>query len=588
MKRLLKEKEKKYRHKLYEATVLKEIQDRINYSLDIEKVIDIIASNLENLIPYSTASSLLLKNDKLIFNTKVKEPVNTAFITRVKNNCLASLLVLLNEPLPAEDHSVSRARIVQKGERQDWAGLPKLIEEKQSGAPLNENNNSTLSSFFNIPLIVNEKIQGIINISSTHQHFYKEEEMTIVYKIADLATHALSRLQEISIREKGKLISLITSLKDGVFMVDTNSQITVINKTAKDFLDLQKDNPTITQLLASLPNSYNFVDKIEKAITLNQKIEEKDVQHNTGKTLNITITPVLDVTAEEEPKVIGASFLIQDVTLEKSLSKMKEDFTNIIVHELRSPLTSIKASTEMLTEQNNLTEEDKKRLINIISNQTIKMLDEVATILDAAKLDTGLFSVRKTNGDFKKVIEDTIEAFRMVARNKSVNLVSHIDPFLPPAQFDNHHMRRVISNLLTNSFKFTPSGGTVTLRAWLAPRSLGEVGATPEKIFVSVSDPGSGIPKDKQYLLFSKFTQIRNANGAIGTGLGLYVAKGIIEAHNGTISLESEPNKGTTITFNIPADTTLQPPQTLPAGLSAETQALENSPSEKPINTINN
>lgn len=573
-KRILKEKNKKSQLKTYEATILKEIQDHIGYSFDLEKIIDIIISSLENIISYSTASSLVLKNDKLIFKTKISEPVSTNFLTQVKSICLKSLLTLSDEP------------------------LPELIEEELSGIALNESINSMPSSFFNIPLIVNKKIHGIISICSNRPHLYKEEEMTTLYKITGLANHALSRLQEIFITEKGKLTSLITSLEDGVFMVDVNNQITIINKAAKDILDLQKDNPTITQLLVSLPNSYNFCDKIKKTITLNQKIEEKDIQHGTGKTLNITITPVLDALTQEETKVIGASFLIHDVTLEKSLSKMKEDFTNIIVHELRSPLTSIRASTEMLTEQNNLTEEDKKHLINIIDNQTVKMLDEVATILDSSKLDIGLFTVQKTKGDFKKTIEETIESFRIAARNKSINLISHIDPFLPQTQFDKHHMRQAINNLLSNSLKFTPEGGTITVRSWFTPHSFDEIKLTPqsspqkdepsshtkrdeteyfrdstpqnklksetEKIFVSVSDTGSGIPKNKQHLLFSKFAQIKNTNGAVGTGLGLYIVKGIIEAHGGTISLESEPDKGTTIIFNIPIDATIQPSQAPP------------------------
>ena len=551
MKRLLDEKERKYRHQLYKATVLREIQERMGYSLDIKKVIDIITDSLTNLFPYSSASSLILKNDKLIFETKINEPVNKDFVAQVKDNCLKSWATLLNEP------------------------IPKTIEEKINGIPPS-GNNSTPHSFFNIPLIVNEKIHGIINISSTKQHLYKEEEMTTLYKMTGLATHTLSRLQEILIREKGKLTSLISSLEDGVFMVDINSKITAINKNAKDFLNLQKDNPTITELLSSLPNSYNFVDKIEKAITLNQKIEEKDIQHGTSQTINITITPVLDALTPEEANVIGASFLIRDVTLEKSLSKMKEDFTHIIVHELRSPLTSIKASTEMLTEQKNLAEEDKKRLICIINDQTVKMLDEVATILDAAKLDTGLFTLQKTNGDFKKIIEDTVESFQLIARNKSINLINHIDPFLPQAQFDSYHMRRVISNLLSNSFKFTPPGGTITVRAW----------PEPEKINVSVSDTGSGISQDKQHLLFSKFTQMRSANGPAGTGLGLYIVKGIIEAHDGTVSLESEPDKGTTITFTIPANIALQQPQPLPAlktSLPADLRTMAGLPGpEKP------
>lgn len=351
-------------------------------------------------------------------------------------------------------------------------------------------------------------------------------EISALKEIQDNMGHSLDM-------EKAKLTSLLASLEDGIFMVDENSQITAINKTAKDLLDIQKDNSEITQVLASLPNSYDFGDKIKKAITLKQKIKEKDIQCDNNKLLDITITPMPN----------GAFFLIHDATTEKTLSRTKEDFTNIIVHELRSPLASIKASAEMLTGTNDTTEEDKKSLIAIINDQAVKMLDEIATILDSSKLDTGLFTIKKTSGDFKNIIEDTIESFRIIAQKKSIDLISHIDQFLPQAKFDSYHMRRCLSNLISNSFKFTPEGGSITVRAWF----------TPGKIFVSVSDTGSGIPIEKQHLLFSKFTQIHNDNGATtSTGLGLYIVKGIIEAHGGTISLESEPNKGATFTFNIP------------------------------------
>jgi signal transduction histidine kinase len=518
LKRLLKKKEKKYQDKLYETTILEQIQNRIGYSLDTEKVTDVITGSIENLFVLSTTSSLVLKNGKLIFKTTIKEPVSTAFIMRVKENMLKSLTDLLKEPPPT------------------------LIDEKLEGGMLDEGNNHVLSSSFNIPLIINEKIQGLINISSTKTQLYKEEDMASLYRITNLAGNTLSRLQEVLTREKNKLTSLIGSLEDGVFMVDVNSQITVMNKTAKEFLHLEKANPTIIDVLSNLPNTYNFGDKIEKAIMQNQKIEEENIQHE-DKIVNITITPVIDSLPSLQPKVIGASFLIHDITLEKSLAKMKEDFTHIIVHELRSPLTSIKASTEMLTTQTNLTEEEKTHLTNIINSQTKKMLEEVSMILDAAKLDTGLFTIQKDKDDIKKVIEETVESFRILAKNKLITLTTHIDPGIPQAEFDNYQIRRVLNNLISNSLKFTSPNGTVNIRAWFVPR---------EKIIVSVVDTGSGIPKDKQHLLFSKFTQIQSAFTAVGTGLGLYISKGIIEAHGGTIALVSEPGKGTTITFTIP------------------------------------
>ena len=201
----------------------------------------------------------------------------------------------------------------------------------------------------------------------------------------------------------------------------------------------------------------------------------------------------------------------------------------------------------MLTAKTNLSEEEETRLISIINSQTKKMLDEVSMILDAAKLDSGLFIIQKTKDDIKKVLEEAVESFRVLAKNKSINITTHIDPLIPQAAFDSYQIRRVLNNLISNSLKFTSTSGTINVRAWF----------TQEKIIVSVVDSGPGIPKDKQHLLFSKFTQIQNANAAAGTGLGLYISKGIIEAHGGTISLESEENKGTTITFSIPIAPTI-------------------------------
>lgn len=553
LKRDLKEKDRKYQHRLYEATILKEIQDRIGYSLDIEKVIEIITSSLDNMFPYSTASSLVLKDGKLIFNTNVREAVSKSFLIRVKINMFNSFTALLNEPLPQPS----------KLEEE----VAKIIDNKITGVALEESNNLPVSSSYNIPLIIHGKTQGLINIASQFPGLYKEEDMAILHKITELANHTLSRLQEVLAMEKSKLVSLIGSLEDGIFMVDLKYQITTINKRAMELLKIRQENPELIDILSTLPNTYNFGDKIEKSIKFNQKIEERDIQLD-NKNLNITIIPVFDISPIHSPgwetRVIGASFVIQDTTHEKSLTKMKEDFTRIIVHELRSPLTSIKASSEMLTGDNKLTDDEKQKLFQIIRNQSDKMLDEISMILDAAKIETGVFTVQKVTGDIKKVIEELIEAFRETTQSKLINLVTNIDPFIPPLAIDSFQIRRVMNNLLTNSIKFTPSGGTITVRSWLSP----------EKVFISVSDTGSGIPKDKQHLLFSKFAQIQSANATIGTGLGLFISKGIIQAHNGTISVESEPNKGTTITIALP----LSPAQTLTAAPILSTTPIEQLP----------
>lgn len=510
------------KQRLYEITMLKEVQDRIGYSLDVEQVVSVITESLDTLFKYSTVSALIKKDDLLIFKTHIKEPVSRHYIEMVKVGMLNSYAAL-EESTP-----------------------PQVLDGNISGVATDDLSHTEPLSYFHFPIIVNDKTVSLLNVSSAQKDLYSEEEMTTLYKIANMASEALSRLEKILSLEKGKLMAMIGSLADGLFMVDVNGQLTVINDAAKDFLKIPKDNPTTIDLLSALPNSYELSSKIQRSINHKRVIEEKEVKIDE-KIFQIFITPVFDESITTEKKVIGASVLLHDITLEKSIAKMKEDFTNIMVHELRSPLTAIKASSELLMEPPApLSEEEKNKIIGLISGQSRKMLDEVSLILDAAKLEAGLFTIQKMPGDFKKLVHDRISVFTAQAHERFITLTEEIDSSIPTFSFDPIHMGQVINNLISNSLKFTQSGGTIKVTAKPAIGS----------IKVSVSDTGAGIPKNKQHLLFTKFTQLGNSeHGAVGTGLGLYIVKGVVEAHGGQVSVESEEGKGTTISFNIPIDT---------------------------------
>ena len=514
------------KQRLFVITMMKEIQERIGYSLEIEKVVDIIIGSLDALLQYTTVSVLVFEKEKMLFKTHVKEPVSRQYIETNKTALINAYIAIEN------------------------INAPMIPDGNISGVALDDLNRALPGSSFNVPLIVNDKVVSLINVSAMKPGAFTESEMTTLYKIAAQASDALSRLENILSIEKGKLMAMIGSLADGLFMVDVNGQLTVINNAAKDFLGIPKDNPSTIDLLSALPNSYDFSGKIQRAVNHKRVIEEKEVTIGE-KIFQIFITPVFDVSVTTEKKVIGVSVLLHDITLEKSVAKMKEDFTNVMVHELRSPLTAIKASSELLIDPPGpLSEEEKKKIIGLIAEQARKMLDEVALILDAAKLEAGLFTIQKIPGDLKKIIAERVQMFQSVAREKFINFVVDIDPSLPTFNFDPIHVGQVVNNLISNSLKFTSSGGTIKISAKPAIGS----------VIVSVTDTGAGIPKDKQHLLFSKFTQLSNAqHGSVGTGLGLYIVKGVVEAHGGTISLESEEGRGTTISFSLPLEMAAKP-----------------------------
>jgi signal transduction histidine kinase len=515
------ENEKKQKQRLYEITMLKEVQDRIGYSLDVDKVVDVITGSLDTLLDYSTVSALIYENDHFILKTHIKEGISRNYLESIKSTMHRSFTSLAGE------------------------AIPDRVEPRISGVAVDDLNHSPVTSYFNIPLIINDRAVALLCVASTKPNAYTEEEMTTLFKIAALASETLSRFENILSVEKGKLMAMIGSLADGLFMVDVNGQLTVINDAAKDFLDIPKENPTTIDLLSALPNTYDFSSKIQRAINHKRVIEEKEVSIDE-KVFQIFITPVFDESITTERKVIGASVLLHDITLEKSVAKMKEDFTNIMVHELRSPLTAIKASSELLMNPPGpLSDEEKNKIIGLISGQSRKMLDEVSLILDAAKLEAGLFTISKIPGDLKKLIQERVAVFAPQAHERFINLSVDIDPSIPNFKFDPIHIGQVVNNLISNSLKFTSSGGTVHLAAKPAIGS----------VVISVSDTGAGIPKEKQHLLFSKFTQLGGTqNGVVGTGLGLYIVKGVVEAHGGQVSLESEEGRGTTITFTLPLE----------------------------------
>jgi signal transduction histidine kinase len=522
--REMRERESLEKQRLYQISILKQIQDKIGYSLDLEEIVDVITGSLKHLFPYSTAASILMRDSKLVLKINIEESVNANFLAEVRKTMLVSLGTLIG-------------------------GIPGDIEQKVQGLPLDETKSAPVASFFNIPLVIGNDFVGLINVSSKEKHFYKEDEVTILYQIVDQASNALLKLKNVLEVEKGKLMSMVSSLVDGVFMLDTNKNLLVINNAAKTFLELSTNKPVFSDILISLGTQYNLLDKINEALSKNTLIEDKEVIIG-DKVFQIFITPVLSANQSELNKPLGASILLHDITVEKSVAAIKEDFINMMVHELRAPLTAIKDSAELmvelLEETGNLEKDGEKKFLTIIDQQSKNLLGQIGQVLDAAKIETGKFSINKVASDIGKVAIDAVEPFLPEARKKQIYLSTEIASPLPKIEVDPSRITQVLNNLISNSLKFTPTNGKIIV----------SVKNSNDGLTIAVTDNGIGIPEDEQKDLFSKYYQIRTTPHQLakkGTGLGLYIAKGIVEAHDGTVGVKSEGlNKGSTIYFNLP------------------------------------
>jgi signal transduction histidine kinase len=532
-RKVLTQREEEQKQRAYYLLILKEIQDKIGYSLDIEEIVEVIIKSLKHLFPYTSASAVVIKDNKSVFKINLLEGVNRAYVDSVKKTMFDSLSILLGQ-------------------------LPEATDEQILGNRLDYTNPHFPLSFFNIPLLVNNRVVGLINISSIKPNLYSESEMTLLYEIAGQASNAVSRLEEVLETEKGKLVSLIGSLADGVIMIDDKKDVLLVNTAARNFLGVTRELPNFSDLISAVKDKYDLGTKIEECLNHSKAIEDRDVSL-AEKDFQIFINPVLGPNHTGNRKPIGISILLHDITLEKDLASVKEDFTNMVVHEIRAPLTAIKTSSELLLEKGDqLTEEEKLEMITIVKQQSKVLLNEVGSVLDASKIEAGRFTLNKSQGDLNKTIVLAIDALLPVAKKKQIGVEMKLADNIPLFNFDQIRITQVINNLFSNSLKFTRPGGKITIHSSVKPGF----------IVTSVTDTGMGVPKEEQSHLFSKFYQLKKTDEKVaikGTGIGLYIVKGIVDAHGGNAWVESpaspdlggEEGKGTTIFFSLPITKTV-------------------------------
>lgn len=381
--------------------------------------------------------------------------------------------------------------------------------------------------------------------------FYRKELTTRKLLTAE------KELQKMTDLEKDKLMAILGSLTDGVIVFDSTTTVSFINASGKKYLNIPSDRPTYTEIIQQFPQPIHLSEKLSEALSYNRIISLSEVAIHE-RIFRVSINPVYR--REEIPHdgtkshVIGATLLMQDLTHQQQLDKMKEDFTHMVIHELRAPLTAIKdAAAVMDSSDTSLDEASKKQLLKLIHDQSKVLLDQVSTILDAGKIERGKFTIQKTPSDIGKIISGEVSFFLPEAQKKQITLVAEIGNDLPQIPVDAVRFTQVITNLISNSLKYTDPGGMIKVTVDM--KNENQEGSH-NALCVSISDNGIGIPEEKQQAIFTKYSEIGNdtsgKNKRQSTGLGLYITKGIIDAHGGSISVQSAPGKGTTFTILLP------------------------------------
>jgi signal transduction histidine kinase len=227
----------------------------------------------------------------------------------------------------------------------------------------------------------------------------------------------------------------------------------------------------------------------------------------------------------------------------RRLSALRADFVSLVSHELRSPMAAVIGAARTLQERwRVLAPDQREAFLALIADETNRLADLIGDVLNTSQIEAGTFSYSFSDVDLGRLVEDAV-AMAGIGQDE-VRVTASVSPSLPAIRGDRERLRQVLANLIENAIKYSPSGDEVDVRAQ----------PVDGKVRISVADHGPGIPYDQQRLIFEKFGRADIPGGSKpGTGLGLFIARSIAEAHGGTIDVRSGPEAGSTFTLTLPA-----------------------------------
>jgi signal transduction histidine kinase len=285
-----------------------------------------------------------------------------------------------------------------------------------------------------------------------------------------------------------------------------------------------------------------------------RRVVEHRIETSDGtRTYRVTLAPLTDVkppgpensAAASGPQQAGVIAVVRDVTREKEVAEMKNDFVSLVSHELRTPLASIKAYVEMLIDGEAVDEKTTREFYEVIQNEANRLGRLIDNILNVSRIESGLMKPDRRAVSLGDVIKEAVNAITAQAEQKGVRLVQDLSAQPDRTSADRDMIHQAVVNLLNNAIKYTPEGGTITVQTAVDPAA--------GKLTARVSDTGVGIAAKDLPFVFDKFFRGDAVNRvACGTGLGLSLVKHIVEAlHGGRVFVQSELGKGSCFGFEL-------------------------------------
>jgi two-component system, NtrC family, sensor histidine kinase KinB len=507
----------------------------LNATMDMNKIYDLVLSYATDATKAPRGVVVLKRSERLLVPSQRGYPEDTFQDTAILQQGLTGRVLQTGQPIRTTDT------------RRETGYLPLIPNTR---------------SLLIVPILKGRDTLGLIMLESDNTGAFSEGDSHFVAQIANQAVIAIDNTQLFHrIREaRDNMQVILNAMEESIILIDTSGQIALANPRV-DLIELAAENllnQPITRLLEN--QSLEFAKKIGFASSdaLNQLLNNLrggDLSaypphsyeiHNDEfgvRYIQRQVIPVRDETLQ----TIGVLLVFYNKSEERELARSRESFSQMIVHDLRSPLTAVTTSLRLLSELVPL-ESDFRPLVDkttTASRRALrKVLARVDSLLDVSKMESGEMRLDREPTPIGQIVDNVRGELKPLAEELEVEIVSEVAQNLPLLNIDSDKVERLVLNLVDNALKYSPSDSTVTVRAHVKDANFLEL---------DVADSGPGIPDEYKRRLFDRFVQVEGRKTVRrGVGLGLTFCKLVVEAHGGDIWVEDNPVGGSVFKATLP------------------------------------
>ncbi|MBI2857041.1 MAG: HAMP domain-containing protein [Chloroflexi bacterium] len=335
--------------------------------------------------------------------------------------------------------------------------------------------------------------------------------------------------------ERDRLAAILSAMSEGVVMTDRDGAVVLANPSAEKLLGA---SPLFRKRLVEVVRDHELHRLLNDCARAGRQTRGEIEVAVSQRSLEVTATPM---SGQDVP---GMLIVFHDVTGLRKMEKTRREFVANVSHELRTPLSSIKAAVETL--QDGALDDPQAALtfLSRLGADVDRMAALVSDLLELSRLESGQVSPELARVELGPLVNEVLERLLPVVDGKELRVTVDLPVGLSPVLADREMMRQVVSNLLGNAVKFTPAGGSIAVTA----------AAAGPRVAVTVADTGIGIAPEHMARIFERFFKVDRSRSGVGSGLGLSIARHIVQLHGGEILVSSEEGRGSSFTFTVPCD----------------------------------